>query len=65
MGKDLEGKGCEEQLRTLVCSAQSKEVEGRPHGGCSWSWTLWSLCVPSNLGYSVIRRTLPTSMNEL
>jgi len=34
MGKGLEGKGKvhEGQLRSMVCSAQSRGAEGRPHG---------------------------------
>ena len=37
MEKDLKDKMYEEQLRPLVCSAQNRGAEGRPHGGCSSS----------------------------
>ena len=37
MAKGLEDNVCEEQLRALVCSAQSRGAEGRPDGGCSSS----------------------------
>jgi len=36
-GKLLEDVRYEESLRALVCSAQSRGAEGRPHGGCSSS----------------------------
>jgi len=64
MKKGMEDKVSEEQLRALVCSAQSRGAEGRPHGGFSSSqgaegqrWAL--LCVtatgPEGTAWSCVR----------
>jgi len=35
--KAIAGMRSEEQLKSWVCSAQSRRAEGRPHGGRSFS----------------------------